>query len=453
MRKQIWMIAVLMVFAGLLAACSSESKGDNKGTGGQASATPTGSSSTSGDLPKGNIELTWWVDSRDDVQKVYEEIKSDFEKANTNVKIMLVKTPDDKMAERISVAANTGQLPDVQQGSILWPLTYAKKNLLVQLDDIIDKADFEENTLKALSVDNKTYIYPNNSTATGLMVNRDLFKAKNANDLLPANMATWTYDQFLKAAKAVNDPGKQIYGFGTYAGDTGGDQGHHMFLWGFGAKTWSDDNTKAVLNSAQGVEGLEFLLKVIDEGVVPPGAAGLKAGSVINELFVQGKIGMTFGSIGNLSAFDKAFTEGSAKKFEYDLVPYPSKDGKTSSSVLFGHGTWVWNTKNDAKMKWAKEFAKFVNNKDNMAKMSKASSVLITRKSLAKTYEENSMQGKTIKLTKYAGNIGAAIPGYTETRNAFFPELQAAFLKKKTAKQALDDWVTKANEIVTAASK
>lgn len=451
MRKQAGIMASVMLLTGLLSACSS----DSKDTGSKASPTPAGTAAGAGatDLPKGNIELTWWVDTRDDVQKIYEEIKSDFEKANTNVKITMVKTPDDKIAERISVAANTGQLPDVQQGSILWPLTFAKKNLLVPLDDIIDKADFEDSTLKALSVDNKTYIYPNNSTATGLLVNRDMFKAKNANDLLPANMATWSYDQFLKAAKAVNDPAKQVYGFGTYAGDSGGDQGHHMFLWGFGAKTWSDDNTKAVLNSAQGVEGLEFLLKVIDEGVVPPGAAGLKAGAVINELFLQGKIGMTFGSIGNLGAFDKAFTEGSAKKFEYDLLPYPSKDGKSSSSVLFGHGTWVWNTKNDAKMKWAKEFAKFVNNKDNMTKMSKATSVIITRKSLSKTYEENSMQGKTIKLTKYAGNIGAAIPGYTETRNAFFPELQAAFLKKKTPKQALDDWVTKANEIVTNASK
>lgn len=453
MKKTVWIMAAILMFAGLLAACSSDNKGDTKGTGASASPTPSGSASGTNALPQGNFELTWWVDTRDDVQKIYEDYKTEFEKLHSNIKINIVKTPDDKVQERISVAANTAQLPDVQQGSILWPLTYAKKNLLVPLDDIIDKDDFEEGALKSLAVDNKMYIFPNNSTATGLLVNRDLFKAKNANDLLPANGATWSYDQFLKAAKAVNDPAKQIYGFGTYAGDIGGDQGHHMFLWGFGAKTWSDDNTKAILNSPQAVEGLEFLLKTIDEGVVPPGAAGLKAGAVINEMFLQGKIGMTFGSIGNLGAFDKAFNEGSAKKFEYDLIPYPSKDGKTSSSVLFGHGTWVWNTKNENKMKWAKEFAKFINNKDNMTKMSKATSVIITRKSLAKSYEPNSMQGKTIQLTKYAGNIGAAIPGYTETRNAFFPELQAVFLKKKTPKQALDDWVAKANEIVAAASK
>jgi multiple sugar transport system substrate-binding protein len=434
----------MLLIISLVAACSSstpDSKPSSSDSGVKASAAPE------------NVELTWWVDAREDVQTAYTEIKAAFEKANPNVKINMVKTPDDKINERISIAVNTNQLPDIQQGGYFWPLTYASKDLLVPLDDIIDKDDFEANTLNAMSVNKKVYMFPNSMTAGAMLVNRDIFKEKNALDLIPTNMGTWTYDQFLKAAKAVNDPAKQIYGFGTYAGDIGGDQGHNMFLWGFGAKTWSDDNTKAVLNSKEGVEGLDFLLKMIDEGVVPPGAAGLKAGAVINEMFVQGKIGMTFGSVGNVAAFNKAFSDGSAKKFDFDLVPYPSKDGKTSNTVFFGYGTWVWNTKNNTKIKWSKEFVKFMNNKENSEKMAKAPSVLATRKSLAKNYEENSYQGKTIKLFKYAGNIGAAIPGYAETRSALFPELQAAFTKKKTSQQALDDWVKKANEIIAANSK
>ncbi|MDF2647907.1 MAG: extracellular solute-binding protein, partial [Paenibacillus sp.] len=355
---------------------------------------------------------------------------------------------------RISIAINTNALPDVQQGSIGWPLTYAKKNLLLPLDDVIDKQDFEQGPLNSLSVDKKLYIVPNSITAPGMLVNRDLFKAKNALDLLPQNMKTWSYDQFVQAVKKVNEPDKGIYGFGIYAGDIGGDQGHHMFLWGFGAKTWSEDKTKAILNSPEGVEGLEYLVKIINnEGITPPGVAGLKAGPVINEMFLQGKIGMTFGSLGNISAFDKAFNDGTAKKFEYDLVPYPSKDGKTSNSILFGYGTWAWNTKNEAKMKWSKELIKFINSKDSMTKMASVPSVIVTRKSLNTNYKADSIQGKTIQLAQYAGDIGLAIPGYAETRNAFFPELQAAILKKKTAKQALDDWATKANSIIEQNSK
>ncbi|RAV19564.1 ABC transporter substrate-binding protein [Paenibacillus contaminans] len=448
MKKQIiTTVASALLFTSIV-GCSSGSKS------GTSPSPDTGKNAGASSSPsKENVELTWWVDTREDVQKTYEEIKADFEKANPNVKINMVKTPDDKINERISIAANTAALPDIQQGSIFWPLSYARKNLLVSLDDIVDKADFEEKTLKNVSVDNKQYIYPNSIVSVGVLINKDIFKEKNALDLLPKNMEPWTTEQFMKAAKAVTDPAKQIYGYGLYAADTGGDQGHHAMLWGYGAKTWSEDNSKAVINSPQGAEGLDFLVKMVDEGVVPPGAAGLKASAVMNDMFTQGKLGMAFGNIGNVAALNKAFTEGTAKKFDIDLVPFPSKDGKSSNTVLFGYGTWVWNTKNETKMKWSKEFVKFMNSKENMEKMAQASSVIATRKSLAKNYTEGTLQAKTIQLFQYAGDIGLAVPGYPETRNAFFPEIQAALTKKKTSQQALDDWAKKANEIIASSSK
>ncbi|WNQ13258.1 sugar ABC transporter substrate-binding protein [Paenibacillus aurantius] len=447
MKRKMFLGMSMVLIAGMVTACSSQSNGSGAG-----SSSAPGSSAASS--PKAeNVELTWWTDSNADMQDIYKQYKADFEKANPNVKINIVAQPDDKIQERISIAVNTNALPDIQEGSIGWPLTYAKKGLLVPLDEIIQKNDFDPGVLNSLAVDKKSYMYPFNFTASAMMVNRDLFKAKNAENLLPKDMGTWTYDQFKEAAKAVNEPSKQIYGFGTYAGDIGGDQGHHMFLWGFGAKTWADDNMTAVLNSPQGAEGLEYLIKMVEEGLTPPGTAGLKAGQVINEMFLQGKVAMTFGSIGNFSAFNKAWNEGSAKKFDVDLVPYPSKDGKSSNTVLFGSSYWVWNTKNEAKIKWSKEFVKFVNTKENMSKLTKLPSIIVPLKSLAGSYDANSAQGKTLKLFQYAGNIGVAIPGYSETRAAFTPELQAAFTRKKTPQQALDAWVTKANEIVKNASK
>ncbi|TMV51518.1 extracellular solute-binding protein [Paenibacillus mesophilus] len=404
----------------------------------------------SGKTAAENVELTWWVDAREDVQQTYQEIKAEFENKNPNVKINMVKTSDDKINERISIAVNTNQMPDVQQGSVFWPLTYAQKDLLAPVDDLIDKADFDDSALKSVQVNGKTYIYPNSTAAIGLLVNKDMFKEKGAVDLLPKNMGPWTTEQFKKAAKAVTDPAKQTYGFMLFAGNTAGDQMHHALLWGFGAKSWSDDGKKSLLNSPEGVEGLQFEISLIDEGLVLPGAAGLTPDM---NLFAQGKVGMMVGSIGNVPAVTKAFDGGAGKKFEIDLIPYPSKDGKKSNTVLFGYGTWIWNTKNAKKMEWSKKFVQFVNSKNNMAKMAKAESVVTTRKSLASDYPDGSLQKKTTQLFQYAGNIGLGVPGYSETRNAFYPELQAAYTKKKTAQQALDDYVKKANEIIANASK
>ncbi|CAK4852407.1 unnamed protein product [Aphanomyces euteiches] len=400
------------------------------------------------------VSLTWWVKQDEEaIGKWYDDMVAGFQKENPNVTIKKEVVPTDKINEKISIAANTGQLPDIQQGSFFWPLSYASKDMLVPLDDIIDKEDFDPAVLKYVSVNDKTYIYPNSVATIGLIVNKDLFKEKGALDLLPKDMGFWTTEQFLKAAKAVTDPVKGKYGFAMYAADTGGDQSHHTMLWGFGAKTFSDDNQTAVLNSPEGVEGMSFLLKLVEEGVVPPGAAGLKATEVINKMFAQGTIGMTMGNVGHIGIFEQAFKEGNGKAFEMDMVPYPTKDGKSTNTALFGDGTWVWNNKDQTKIEWSKKFAQYINKKENVEPFAKISSVISPRKSLAGLYDENSFQGKSIKLMQYAGNIGLGVPGYPETRAAFFPELQAVMTKAKTPEQALNEWAAKANEIIKRNSK
>ncbi|MFE5323682.1 ABC transporter substrate-binding protein [Paenibacillus sp. NPDC056579] len=442
MRKRLAMTMSVVLALGFAAGCS----GGKEQAGGADKATDANGA------PK--VELTWWVVQDEDAYGTfYDEMIDKFQKQNPNVKIKREIIPSDKINEKLSIAANTAQLPDLQQGSIFWPLSYAYKNLMVPLDDIIDKDDFDPAILKNVTVNDKLYIYPNNTVAIGLVVNKDLFKAKGALDLLPKNMQPWTTEQFLKAAKAVSDPAGGTYGYAMYAADTGGDQSHHALLWGFGGKSFSDDNKKAVLNSPEGIEGMKFLVSLSDEKVVPPGAAGLKATEVINNMFPQGKIGMTMGNIGHIGAFEKSFKDGTNKPFEMDIVPYPTKDGKSTNSVLFGYGTWVWNTNKKTNMEWAKKFTQFINTKENMARLAEIPSVLPTRKSLASKYAEDSIQGKTIKLFKSTGNVGLGVPGYSETRAAFYPELQAALTKTKTPEQALNDWTKKANEIIERNSK
>ncbi|QHT59663.1 sugar ABC transporter substrate-binding protein [Paenibacillus lycopersici] len=440
MKKAILAGLTTVLATGLLYGCGSSNENG------------AGSGSNANDAEK--VELKWWVKQDEEaIGGWYDKVIAGFQKDNPNVTIKKEVVPSDNINEKISIAANTNQLPDIEQGSFFWPLSYASKDLLVPLDDAIDKDDFDSAVLDAVSVNGKTYISPNSVATIGLIVNKDMFKAKGALDLLPKNMSFWTTDQFMKAAKAVTDPAKGQYGYAMYAADTGGDQAHHAMLWGFGAKTFSDDNKTATLNSPEGVEGLQFLVSLFDAKVVPPGAAGLKATEVINKMFPAGQIGMTMGNVGHLGIFEQAFKEGNGTKFDMDLVPFPSKDGKSTNTALFGDGMWVWNTGNRTKMDWAKKFVAYANSKESVEDFAKLPSVISPRKSLAHLYAEDSFQGKSIKLLPYVGNIGLGVPGYPETRAAFFPALQAAFTKVKTPKQALDDWTAKANEIIARNAK
>lgn len=448
--KRLSLFLFVLLLVGVVTGCG-DSNNDGKAA---ESASPSASGAHSTPSQEEAVELIWWVVPDEPLQPVFDEYVSGFNALHPNVKIKKEIVPFDKIDERISIAANTKSLPDIQTGSPNWVMTYALKGFVQPLDDILDKADFDEALLNVHSVDGKLYLLPYSSNAIGLAVNRTMFKEAGAEELLPKSIdEPWTMEQFKKAASAVTDPGKQRYGYGLYAADTAGDQGTHAMLWGFGAKSFSDDNKQAVLNSPEGVEGLKFLLQLSEEGLTPPGVAGLKGGEVIGTMFPKGQIGMVMANAGSIATMEKQFAEGTYPKFDIDLVQYPTKDGVGSNTVLFPNAYWAWNTANDSKMKWAKEFVKFIGSKENMEKIAKAEGIIPTRKSLQSLIDPASIEGKAAKLFQYAGNIGIGVPGYAQTRAAFFPEIQAALLKKKTPEQALKDWTKKANDIIAQNSK
>ena len=53
------------------------------------------------------------------------------------------------------------------------------------------------------------------------------------------------------------------------------------------------------------------------------------------------------------------------------------------------------------------------------------------------------------KLAEYPVlDIGKSLEKYADTRQLFYPEMQAAFLGLKTPQEALDSFVSKANELI-----
>lgn len=444
MKKWMSIVTSIVLMISLLSGCGGGSQ-----TADQNAAQKTETEVKSGTEIK--TELTFWVLSTDTegVLNEYDRLVNDFSAKNPNITIRKELVPSDKINEKISIAVNTNAMPDLQNGSAQWVLSYAQRNKLVPLDDLIEKTDYDEALLNSLSVSGKLYVIPHTNNAIGLAVNRTAFKEANANDLLPKDSTeTWSFDDFKKAAKAVTDPAKNRYGFGLYCGDTGGDQMFHAMLWGFGAKSYSDDNMQSVLNSPEAAEGLKFLISLQDEGLVPPGAVALKGNDVISKMFPAGQVCMVMANSGHMGQFRQTFKDGTNKEFELDLVAFPTKDGKSSNSVSFTSGYFIWNTENQDKINASEEFIKFATDKENMTKMAEQTGVISPLKSLADKYKPDTDDGKVIPLFKYAGNVGIGVPGYSEIRPVLIQELQAAFTKAKTPEKVLEDFQNKANDII-----
>ena len=398
---------------------------------------------------KDPIEITWWNYPNSINEDLANELASEFMAQNDWITVNVEQKTSDGIAEQISIAANTGALPDVQSGSAQWVLGYATVGLLEPIDGCTDKSIWPEAMVNALSVDGKYYIAPYTNNAIGFAVNRDILKEYGVNDLVPDSTGTWTFETFTEVLKAVSDPANGRYGLGYYAADTGGDQVHHCLLWGFGAKSYADDNKSSILYSDAAIEGLEYLIDLQDRGLTNPGVAGASCNDVINNMFAGGKVCFVMANSGHMGGIRTAFAEGTYPEFDMDLVPFPTVDGKSSNTASFTDGIWMWNTDDAAREEAATLFMSFLCSKDVMVKLGSQDgniSPLVD----ADLSSLNADAQKAYNLFKYAGNYGIGVPGYAEIRPVLVACLQAAFNHEMTAAEALESFQNQANDIINS---
>lgn len=394
-------------------------------------------------------EITWWNYPNSIGEDLSIKLADEFMAKYDWITVNVEQKTADGIAEQISIAANTGALPDVQSGAAQWVLGYATMGLLRPIDACVDKAIWPEAMVQALSVDGSYYIAPYTNNAIGFAVNRDILKACGVNDLVPDSTGTWSFETFTEVLKAVSDPSNGRYGLGYYAADTGGDQVHHCLLWGFGAKSYSDDNKQCVLNSPEAVEGLEYLVNLQDQGLTNPGVAGASCNDVINNMFAGGQVCFVMANSGHMGGIRTAFKEGTYNEFDMDLVPFPTVDGTSSNTASFTDGIWLWDTGDDAREEAANLFMEYLASKDVLTRIGEQEGLgLISPLVDADLSNLSEDAQKAYNLFKYAGNYGIGVPGYAEIRPLLVANLQAAFNHELSAAEALADFENQANEVI-----
>lgn len=269
-----------------------------------------------------NITANW--------QKADIAALNSFTKANPNITVRTEIVATDGINSKISVAAATNTLPDIQDAAPTWVLMYGGLGKLVPLDGLFDKTDFDASLLTtAFSTGGKLYVLPMSAGCSALIINKTLFEKDNALGLVPPDINTpWTTAQFMKAAKAVTNATAKTYGFGMHLADQDGDQVYHMFMWAFGASSFNSTDTQCTLNTPEAVAGMQFMVSLADAKVVPPGCVGIN-GAQMDTMIVNGQIGMFKASPGDLAYYVQAMKDAGTN---WDFVQrlFPSENGDTS---------------------------------------------------------------------------------------------------------------------------
>jgi ABC-type glycerol-3-phosphate transport system substrate-binding protein len=369
----------------------------------------------------------------------------ELKKVEPNITVKQEILPHDQTwFAKLDAALVAGTQPDVVQGPVSEAAKYIPLGALSPIDAYMapaDKEDIVKEVATESSFDGKNFLWPwRLSFGGGIQINATLWKAAGVGDLLPkGETRAWSMDDCLKAFQATTK-GDQQYGTVLIT-----DIHYHItqFLFGFGARLFNEDETAVILNSPEGVAGLEWLLDLEHKHKVAiPGTAVRKAAEG-DKLFTERKAA----SYPSQGAGVKPATLDGVQDFEWYWVPPPNVAGKKPAVMTHIHGHYVFNQKDGERTKAAHRYTQFLVRPEALALSLAEFGMPPARKSLWKNVtDENQKVGLrfTEIMTTFGRRASASPITFTEVPRM----LEAAFSKQKTAKQALDDLATASNKLI-----
>ena len=284
-----------------------------------------------------------------------------------------------------------GTPPDV-----FWTHTYingglAKRNVPADLngyikgDSSFKKDDYYAAALNDFAFGGKQYGLPRETTSTILLYNKTLFDQAKVDP----PTADWTWDDFVKAARALTKGDGASKQFGA-AGFQQKGYAYYAFIrvWHEGGDVVSEDRTKYTLADDPGVKAMQWIADLVQKDKVHASGADL-GGIGADEFFNTGRVAM-MPSISVYSAYQKA-------TFEWDIQHLPkSPQGKQiTRNASAGHSIVAQSKAADT----AWSFVSYLASKDVFEHMAKLGLLIPSHKAVAEEVIGNaSGKPKNIKI-------------------------------------------------------
>jgi arabinogalactan oligomer/maltooligosaccharide transport system substrate-binding protein len=296
-------LTALTLVAGLAAGCGSG------GSGGSGNASNETSSNGPKELPKGQTITVWsWAGGPQlqDVKKIAEE----WAKQHGDTVNVVDQSQNPKGFQFFATAARTGKGPDIVFGM---PHDnnglFAQQGLIAPVpDNVIDKSQYAQNVLDAVTVNGKIYSMPVSVQAAAIYYNKKL---------VPNPPKTW--DEFVKAANEHGFMYDQANLYFNYA-----------LVGGFGGYVFKNNNGTLDPNDIglanDGAIQAYHLMYDMDNKYhwMSPSADG----SIAKAKFTSGQIGMYVSGPWDTGDIKKA-------KIDYGITPWPTlPNGKPATPFL-----------------------------------------------------------------------------------------------------------------------
>lgn len=283
-------------------------------------------------------------------EKTLEAMVKLFEAANPNIKVNVDVVEYKNYYTKLNTVIASGETPDVFEVGYENFMTYAPKDVLLDLTPLIsaDK-DFKPEVYKKLAYDGfkfdgKQFGLVEGFSNVVMFYNKDLFD-KNK---VEYPQASWTWKDELAAAQKLTDAKNGVWG--TYAPI----QFYEFYktIAQNGGSIFSKDNKTATINSKENIEALNWMLDKANKYKVSPPLNDDTFSQPDADLnaFKAGKLAMLRAGIWNFGGFTKD------AKFNWDIALEPGNTQKAHH--YFADGLVVSKKSENAEAAW--KFIKFM---------------------------------------------------------------------------------------------
>lgn len=380
-------------------------------------------------------EVTWYIaDHNQDTRTWLEQtLNPSFVAGRPKVQVSMIYTAfGAEFDEKRDALYAAGNGPDILQSGASYAAVYALKKMAVPMDDRLkqwkDWSDFYPNVTATAKFADKQYGIPSRIDARTMVYRKDLFDQRGL--ALPN-----TWDEMRTAALALSrregDEVKLI-GYDTAAFNY---QSMVWQIWQNGGEWLSPDGRKAVFNSPEAIDAVQFWADLIDATApagttVPPAPTGLSrlaAGGAAAHLTNQGVI------VGAMR---------SAPDVVPKLVSRPPLTRR--KQIVNGFNNWFGIGSQGKVPDLAWELLQHFGKPEHILRFSETHSAVVPRRSLRETgymADPRYQMPVWIEVIEKYARPQPVIPLPAQSLRIGDEVAASVLTRKMTAKQALDDGV------------
>ena len=380
-------------------------------------------------------------------QATVDALIADFEAANPDIKVKVEFIDYQNGDDKVNTAIEGNAAPDlIMEGPERLVANWGAKGLMVDLSDMIDDTDKSELNAAALNAcygdDGKVYEYPLVMTAHCMAINKNVFEAAGAMEHIDAETHTWksTEDFFAAVDKVYAYTGKDV---GTiYCGGQGGDQGTRALVTNLNGGTYTNaEHTEYTWNSPENIAALERIVACEGISFNP----GIVAADEI-AMFYNETLSMAFcWNIAQQLNPNSANTgaEKTLNGSDILFLAFPSDTTPALQGGIWGFG--IFDNGDDAKIKAAKTFIKYMCDSEATADAVKAANYFAARTAaegtdLSGIWADNAVMNEYNVLMPFLGDYYQVTTNWASARTAWWNMLQEVGAGKDI-QEAIEYWI------------